>query len=286
VTAEEIRCVGVVGGGQMGCGIAQVAATAGLDVVILDARAELAERAVASIGGQLDKLVDKGKLAASEREALKGRLRPAARVEDLAVVDLAIEAVSEQLALKQAILGDLDRVCRSEAILCSNTSSISITTLAAATRRPAQVMGMHFMNPVPLMALCELVRGLQTSDATFALVSALARRLGKETIVARDVPGFIVNRVLMPLINEACFALYEGLGTAEDIDKGAKVGLNHPMGPLALADLIGLDTTLLLLEVLHAGLGEDKYRPCPLLRQHVAAGWLGRKSGRGFFSYG
>jgi 3-hydroxybutyryl-CoA dehydrogenase len=286
VIAEAIRRVGVVGGGQMGRGIAQVAATAGLDVVILDARAELAERAVASIGGQLDKLVDKGKLAASEREAIKGRLRPAARVEDLAVVDLAIEAVSEQLALKQAIFGDLDRVCRSEAILCSNTSSISITTLAAATRRPAQVMGMHFMNPVPLMALCELVRGLQTSDATFALVSALARRLGKETIVARDVPGFIVNRVLMPLINEACFALYEGLGTAEDIDKGARLGLNHPMGPLALADLIGLDTTLLILEVLHAGLGEDKYRPCPLLRQHVAAGWLGRKSGRGFFSYG
>jgi 3-hydroxybutyryl-CoA dehydrogenase len=282
---DAITRVGVVGAGQMGRGIAQVAAGAGLQVVLVDSQLALAEKGRGTIAAQLGKLVEKGKLSAGDREAVLDRIRPAGGLGDLADVDLVVEAASEDAVIKRRLFADLDAACRPGTILASNTSSISITSLAAETRRPDRVIGMHFMNPVPLMKLVELIRGLPTSDETFAATAALAHRLGKETVESRDVPGFIVNRVLMPLINEAAFALYEGLASADDIDKAIRLGLNHPLGPLALADLIGLDTTLAILEVLHRELGDPKYRPCPLLRQYVAARWLGRKSGRGFFQY-
>ena len=277
--------IGVVGGGQMGQGIAQVAAHAGLDVVLVDASLELAEGAIGKLRKTLDRLVDKGKLAAETRDAMAARLHAGGAHADLADADFVIEAAPESEALKLGIFRSLGQVARPDAILASNTSSISITKLAAASGRPDRVIGMHFMNPVPLMKLVEIVRGLPTSDATFQTTLALAARFGKTTIAARDIPGFIVNRVLIPLLNEACYGLYEGLGSAHDIDTGVKLGLNHPMGPLELADLIGLDTVLAIAEVLHHELGDDKYRPCPLLRQHVAAGWLGKKTGRGFYQY-
>jgi len=283
--ALDVKTVGVVGTGQMGGGIAQVAAQAGLEVVLLDAQKELAERAKARIADILGKLVAKGKLDASARDQALERLHPAGDYAALAPCELVVEAAPENEELKRKIFAAADQATRPEAILASNTSSISITRLGSITRRPEQVIGMHFMNPVPLMKLVEVVRGLATSDETYQATVALAERLGKTTIAARDIPGFIVNRVLIPLLNEACYALYEGLGTAEDIDKGVKLGLNHPMGPLELADLIGLDTCLAIAEVLHDELGDDKYRPCPLLRQYVAAGWYGRKVGRGFYRY-
>jgi len=283
--ALDVKTVGVVGTGQMGGGIAQVAAQAGLEVVLLDAQKELAERAKARIADILGKLVAKGKLDASARDQALERLHPAGDYAALAPCELVVEAAPENEELKRKIFAAADQAARPEAILASNTSSISITRLGSITRRPEQVIGMHFMNPVPLMKLVEVVRGLATSDETYQATVALAERLGKTTIAARDIPGFIVNRVLIPLLNEACYALYEGLGTAEDIDKGVKLGLNHPMGPLELADLIGLDTCLAIAEVLHDELGDDKYRPCPLLRQYVAAGWYGRKVGRGFYRY-
>jgi 3-hydroxybutyryl-CoA dehydrogenase len=282
---DAITRVGVLGAGQMGRGIAQVAAAAGLQVVLVDSQLALAEKGRATIAAQLGKLVEKGKLGAGDREGVLDRIKPAGGLGDLGDVDLVVEAASEDAVIKRRLFAELDAACRPATILASNTSSISITSLAAETRRPERVIGMHFMNPVPLMKLCELIRGLPTSDETFAATAALAHRLGKETVESRDVPGFIVNRVLMPLINEAAFALYEGLASAQDIDKAIRLGLNHPQGPLALADLIGLDTTLAILEVLHRELGDPKYRPCPLLRQYVAAKWLGRKSGRGFFQY-
>ena len=277
--------IGVVGGGQMGRGIAQVAAQAGLEVILVDANRELADKAVERIAGSLGRLVEKQKIAAADRDAVLGRISAAAEIAALAGCDLAVEAAPEKLELKRRIFTQLDSALGPEAILASNTSSISITELAAATARPEKVIGMHFMNPVPVMKLVEVIRGLATSDETYRATLELAARLGKTTITARDVPGFIVTRLLIPLLNEACFALYEGLGTAEDIDTGITLGLNHPMGPLALADLIGLDTCLSIAEVLHRELGDDKYRPCPLLRQYVAAGWLGRKAGRGFYGY-
>ena len=280
-----IERLGVVGGGQMGRGIAQVAAAAGIDVAMVDATEDLARKAVEGIGKSLGRLVEKGKISAGDRDATCGRLRAVAAIGDLGDRQIVVEAAPEKLELKVSIFEALDQALGEGAILASNTSSISITKIAAATRRPAQVIGMHFMNPVPVMKLVEVIRGLATSDETYATTRALAERLGKTCITARDVPGFIVNRILIPLLNEACFALYEGLGTAEDIDTGIKLGLNHPMGPLALADLIGLDTCLSIAEVLHRELGDDKYRPCPLLRQHVDAGWLGRKTGRGFYQY-
>jgi 3-hydroxybutyryl-CoA dehydrogenase len=283
--ATAINRIGVVGAGQMGRGIAQVAAAAGIEVVLVDSQPALAEKGRATIAAHLARQVEKGKLGAAERDAALARVRPMQGLGDLGEVDLVIEAASEDAFIKKRIFADLDVACRPGAILASNTSSISITSLAGETRRPDRVIGMHFMNPVPVMKLVELIRGLPTSDETFAATAALAVRLGKDTVVSRDVPGFIVNRVLMPLINEAAFALYEGLASAEDIDKAIRLGLNHPQGPLALADLIGLDTTLSILEVLHRELGDPKYRPCPLLRQYVAARWLGRKSGRGFFQY-
>lgn len=280
-----IARLGVVGGGQMGQGIAQVAAQAGLDVVLVDVTAELAAAAIGKLGKTLDKLVEKGKLAAEQRDATVARLRAGASHADLADRDFVIEAAPEKESLKLELMASLGKVTRPECILASNTSSISITKLAAASGRPERVIGMHFMNPVPIMKLVEIVRGLPTSDATYQTTIELAQRFGKTTVAARDIPGFIVNRVLIPLLNEACYALYEGLGTPADIDTGVKLGLNHPMGPLELADLIGLDTVLAIANVLHQELGDDKYRPCPLLRQHVAAGWLGKKVGRGFYKY-
>jgi len=277
--------LGVVGAGQMGQGIAQVAAQAGLDVIIVDAVADFAHQGIAKIKKQLDRLVEKGKLDAAARDQVLGRLRAGGAHGDLARCDVVIEAAPEREELKLAIFKSLGEACQAEAILASNTSSISITKLATASARPDRVIGMHFMNPVPVMKLVEIVRGLQTGQATYDTVVALAQRFGKTTIGARDIPGFIVNRMLIPLLNEACYGLYEGLGTAADIDTGVRLGLNHPMGPLELADLIGLDTCLAIAEVLHRELGDDKYRPCPLLRQYVAAGWLGKKVGRGFYEY-
>lgn len=279
------RRIGVVGAGQMGGGIAQVAADKGYEVVLVDINQQAADKGKAKIAAGLEKLVQKGKISGEAREALLSRIRPAGDYAALANCPFVIEAATENQELKRKIFAEIDRALAPQAILATNTSSISITLLAAATRRPEQVIGMHFMNPVPVMTLCEIIRGLQTSDATYQMTVALSQALGKEIVTARDVPGFIVNRLLIPFLNEACFALAEGLGTAEDIDKGIKLGLNHPMGPFQLADLIGLDTCLAIAEVLHRELGEDKYRPAPLLRNYVAAGWLGRKSGRGFYKY-
>ncbi len=285
MTAASIETLGVLGAGQMGSGIAQVAACAGLAVVLGDVSQAAAERGKAVVGRFLGRAVEKGQLAPADRDAALSRIAPAADLEQVAGADLVIEAATEETSLKLDLFGALDRTARPGVILASNTSSISVTTLAAATGRPDRVVGMHFFNPVPLMALVEVIRGLETSDETVGIVTGLARRLGKTPVEARDFPGFIANRVLMPMLNEAMYALMEGVGTAEAIDTVMKLGMNHPMGPLALADLIGLDTCLAVMEMLHAGLGDDKYRPCPLLRQYVAAGWLGRKSRRGFYRY-
>jgi 3-hydroxybutyryl-CoA dehydrogenase len=283
--AGQVKRLGVVGAGQMGRGIAQVAAAAGLAVDLCDAKRELADGARATVAGTLKKLVEKGKMPAADADALVGRIRVVASPSELGEVDMAVEAVTEQLEVKLAVLREADAALRPGAILASNTSSISISKLAAATSRPELVVGMHFMNPVPLMKLCEIVRGVQTSNDTFETTIKLAERLGKTVIRSNDAPGFLVNRMLIPFLNEACFTLQEGVGTAEDIDKGAKLGLNHPMGPLELADLIGLDTCLFIAEVLHRELGDSKYRPATVLRNLVAAGWLGKKTRRGFYRY-
>jgi 3-hydroxybutyryl-CoA dehydrogenase len=280
-----VNKLGVLGAGQMGQGIAQVAAQAGLEVILVDAAPDFAQAGVGKIKKQLDRLVERGKLDAGERDKTLGHLQAGNGHRDVNDCDVVIEAAPEREELKLAIFRSLGEVCKDEAILASNTSSISITKIAAASGRPDRVIGMHFMNPVPVMKLVEIVRGLPTSQATYDTVVELAKRFGKTTINARDIPGFIVNRMLIPLLNEACYGLYEGLGTAADIDTGVRLGLNHPMGPLELADLIGLDTCLAIAEVLHRELGDDKYRPCPLLRQYVAAGWLGKKVGRGFYEY-
>lgn len=282
---DEITKIGVIGAGQMGRGIAQIAAQAGLDVFLLDAKQELAEAGKQRVHKDLGRLVSKEKITEADRDDILSRITPAVEYKVLADCPMVIEAAPEREDLKLDIFHKLSEVTDEETILASNTSSISITKLGAQTQRPDRVIGMHFMNPVPVMKLVEIVRGLPTSDATFETTIALAEKFGKVTIAARDIPGFIVNRVLTPLLNEACYALYEGLGTVEDIDTGVKLGLNHPMGPLELSDLIGLDTCLAIAEVLHKELGDDKYRPCPLLRQHVAAGWLGRKTRRGFYEY-
>jgi len=281
----QVQKLGVVGAGQMGQGIAQVAAQAGCDVIIVDAAPDFAQAGIGKIKKTLDRLVEKGKLEAGARDATMSHLKAGGEHRDLGECDVVIEAAPEREDLKIGIFKSLGQVCKDTAILASNTSSISITKLATASARPDRVVGMHFMNPVPLMKLVEIVRGLPTSDDTANTVTDLAKRFGKTTIGARDIPGFIVNRMLIPLLNEACYGLYEGLGTAADIDTGVKLGLNHPMGPLELADLIGLDTCLAIAEVLHRELGDDKYRPCPLLRQYVAAGWLGRKTMHGFYEY-
>jgi len=281
----EIRRVGVVGAGTMGNGIVQVVAAAGLPVVMVDVVDAALERGVATIEKSLDRLLAKGKIDQAARDATLARIATARELEAVAEADLVVEAVVERFEVKREVLSALDRILPGGSVLATNTSSISITKLAAQTARPEQVIGMHFMNPVPLMQLVEIIRGLQTSQATFEIVEATTRRLGKTPVEVRDAPGFVSNRVLMPMINEAVFCLHEGVGRAAAIDEVMKLGMNHPMGPLALADLIGLDVCLDILRVLHDGLGDDKYRPCPLLVQMVDAGWLGRKSGRGFYEY-
>ena len=281
----RIDRVAVVGGGTMGNGIAHVFAQGGHPVTLVDVDAARTDAAVATIRKNLERQARKGVIEAGAVDEMIGRIRTATDTGAAAEADLVVEAVPEKLELKREILRALSDA-GGEAILASNTSSISITALAAATSRPERVIGMHFMNPVPVMQLVEVIRGLQTDDATTATVMELARSLGKTPVEVNDFPGFVSNRVLMPMINEAVFALMEGVAEAEAIDTVMKLGMNHPMGPLALADLIGLDTCLSILEVLHRDLGDDRYRPCPLLRKYVAAGWLGRKSGRGFHMYG
>ena len=281
----EIQSVGVVGAGQMGNGIAQVAAFSGLDVVMTDISQEALDRGLGTIKRSLGKLLKKERITAVQQDETLSRISTSTTMEALSECDIVIEAATEAAQIKFAIFRDLDRICKPEALLASNTSSISITRIAAETKRPEQVVGMHFMNPVPLMKLVELIRGLCTSDKTYEQTKALAEALGKTTIVAADYPGFLVNRILMPYINEAVYTLMENIGSVEDIDNAMKLGTNVPMGPLTLADFIGLDTCLAIMEVLNQGLGDSKYRPCPLLRKYVDAGWLGRKSGRGFYNY-
>jgi 3-hydroxybutyryl-CoA dehydrogenase len=282
---NTIKIVGVVGAGTMGSGIAQVFAQAGFEVRLVDVARPMLDRAHGSIEKSLAKFVEKGKLTAADRDASLGRLRLSPTIDSVADADYVVEAVIENAETKCALFATLDRITRPEAILASNTSSISITVLGAATGRPENVLGMHFMNPVPLMTLVELIRGQATSDESMHTASELCTRLGKTGVEAADYPGFIANRILMPMLNEAFYALMEGVGTAEAIDAVMKGGMNHPMGPLALADFIGLDVCLAILNVLHDGLGDPKYRPCPLLRRMVAAGHLGRKTGRGFYVY-
>jgi 3-hydroxybutyryl-CoA dehydrogenase len=281
----NIRTVGVVGAGTMGNGIAQVFAQAGFKVCLVDVAQPMLDRARASIEKSLAKFVERGTLAAADRDAALARISSGTSVDDLANADYVVEAIAENAEAKRVLFTSLDALTEPHAILASNTSSISITVLGAATKRPDRVLGMHFMNPVPLMSLVELIRGHATSDATLQTATDLCSRLGKTGVEAADYPGFIANRVLMPMLNEAFYAVMEGVGTPDAIDAVMKLGMNHPMGPLTLADFIGLDVCLAILNVLHEGLGDPKYRPCPLLRRMVAAGQLGRKSGRGFYVY-
>jgi 3-hydroxybutyryl-CoA dehydrogenase len=283
---KSIRTVGVVGSGQMGNGIAHVAASAGLSVILADTSADIVAKARSVIEKNMDREVARGKRTADEKSAALGRIRESTDLSSLEGADLVIEAVTENETVKRELFRKLDAVLPRECVFASNTSSISITALAAATSRPERFIGMHFMNPVPVMALVEVIRGIETSDETAAAVDALARKMGKTPIFCNDFPGFVSNRVLMPMINEAIFALFEGVAEKEAIDGILKLGMNHPMGPLALADFIGLDTCLAILRVLHRGFGDPKYRPCPLLVKMVDAGWLGKKSGRGFYDYG
>jgi len=280
-----IKTIGVIGAGTMGNGIAQVFAQSGFDVRLVDVAQPMLDRARASIEKSLGKLVEKGKLSAADRDAAMGRLATFTTADRLSDVDYVVEAIVENAEAKRALFTSLDAIVGSDVILASNTSSISITVLGAATKRPDKVLGMHFMNPVPLMTLVEVIRGQATSAQSMHIASELCAKLGKTPVEAADYPGFIANRILMPMINEAIFALMEGVGTPEAIDTVMKLGMNHPMGPLTLADFIGLDVCLAILDVLHDGLGDPKYRPCPLLRRMVAAGQLGRKSGQGFYAY-
>jgi 3-hydroxybutyryl-CoA dehydrogenase len=284
-TRQEVRTLGVVGAGQMGAGIAQVAAQAGLSVIVTDVADAAVEKGRSAIQQSLARLVKKEALTQEAADQAFARVRLSTRIEDHAACDFVVEAVSENEDLKRRIFGQLDAIVPAAGVLASNTSSISITRLAAVTKRPERFVGMHFMNPVPVMKLVEIIRGIATSDETYGLTRDLAVKLGKTTTMSKDFPGFLANRILLPMINEAFYALMEGVGSAEDIDTTMKLGMNHPMGPLALADFIGLDTCLAIMEVLHEGLGDAKYRACPLLRQHVDAGWLGKKSGRGVYKY-
>ena len=285
MTLDAIRTVAVLGAGTMGNGIAHVFARSGYNVILRDVEARFLDSARETIAKNLDREVKKGKIAEEDKPRILGRIYTTTEMPEIARADFAIEAVPERLDLKLSVLREADKLLPPDAILASNTSSISITTLAAATNRPGRFVGMHFMNPVPVMALIEVIRALQTSDDTFHTTMALCQRLEKKPVAVNDAPGFVANRVLMPMINEAAFAVMEGVATAEAVDAIMKLGMNHPMGPLELADLIGLDTCVNILEVLYTGFGDSKYRACPLLRKMVAAGWLGRKSGRGFYSY-
>lgn len=282
---STMKKIGVIGAGQMGHGIAQVAAMSGYAVRLHDQSEEAAEKGLAAITRSLDKLVSKERITEDLRNESLARIEIGADLGTFRDVDLAIEAIVENIQIKRALFGQLDQILPEEAILATNTSSISITALGAATSRPDKVIGMHFMNPVPIMKLVEVINGLATSEKTTAAVREVSEKMGKTVVFSSDSPGFIVNRILMPMINEAVYTLHEGVGTVEDIDQAMKLGTNQPMGPLTLADFIGLDTCLAIMEVLHTNLGDSKYRPCPLLRNYVTAGWLGRKSGRGFYQY-
>ena len=281
----EIKTFGVIGAGQMGNGIAQVAAMSGLNVIMNDIKDEFVEKGLGNITKILSRAVDKGKMAADEKDAVLGRIKGSVDLKDMAAADFVVEAATENEAIKFQIFRDLDEICESQVILATNTSSIPIGRIAAQTRRPEKLIGMHFMNPVPVMKLVEVIRGIATSDETFQTTWDLAEKFGKTPAEASDYPGFIANRILLPMINEAVYCLYHGVGKREDIDTVMKLGMNHPMGPLALADLIGLDTCLAIMETLYNGFKDSKYRPCPLLRKYVEAGWLGRKTGRGFYEY-
>ena len=281
----NIKTLGVIGAGQMGNGIAQVAAMSGLNVVMSDIKDELIEQGVAAIQKILQRGVDKGKLDGTERDGILNRITTTVGIKDMASVDFVIEAATEYEPVKFEIFENLDNICGASVILATNTSSIPIGRIASRTKRPEKVIGMHFMNPVPLMKLIEIIRGVETSDDTFQTTWDLALKFGKTPVEANDYPGFIANRILMPMINEAIYCLYHGVGTREDIDTVMKLGMNHPMGPLSLADLIGLDTCLAIMDTLYDGFKDSKYRACPLLRKYVEAGWLGRKTGRGFYNY-
>ncbi len=283
--AATIKTVGIVGTGQMGSGIGQVAAQAGFSVILYDINEEIVDRGLSNIQKGLIRMTDRGKLSREEQSKVLSRLTGTPVLEGLGEADVVIEAAPEDYSLKEDLFRRLDQVVPADVILASNTSSISLTQLGAVTSRPEKVVGMHFMNPPVVMQLVEIVRGLATADDTFTTIDELAKKMGKTTIQAKDYAGFVVNRILLPMINEAIYALYEGVGGVEDIDQGMKLGTNQPMGPLALADLIGLDTCLAVLERLHHGLGDDKYRPCPLLRNYVAARFLGKKTGKGFYDY-
>ncbi len=285
MSTPNVQTIAILGAGQMGGGIAHVSAAGAYTVLLSDVTLERAEKGRFDIELRLGKAVEKGKLTAEQRAEILGRITPVEGLSRFAEADFVIEAANENEALKKSLFRQFDELCRPDIVLATNTSSIPITRIAAVTRRPERVIGMHFMNPVPVMKLVEIIRGLATSDATHETTLQVCARLDKTTVTSRDIGGFIVNRVLMPMINEAIYALYEGIGTATDIDTGMKLGTNQPMGPLELADFIGLDTCLAIMEVLQAGLGDSKYRPCPLLRQYVEAGWLGRKTGRGFHVY-
>ena len=281
----EIKTFGVIGSGQMGNGIAQVAATSGLNVIMNDISEEFAQKGLDNITKILSKGVSKGRITDEDKDAILGRITLSTDLKDMAEADFVVEAATENETLKFKIFKDLDEICKPDVILSTNTSSIPIGRIAAQTGRPEKVIGMHFMNPVPVMKLVEVIRGLATSDDTFNTTWALSEKFGKTPAQANDYPGFIANRILLPMINEAVYCIYHNVGTPQDIDTVMKLGMNHPMGPLALADLIGLDTCLAIMETLYNGFKDSKYRPCPLLRKYVEAGWLGRKTGRGFYEY-
>jgi len=280
-----VKIFGVIGAGQMGAGISQVAAMSGLNVIMNDIKTELVDKGLASIDKILSRGVEKGKMSEEEKKAVLGRIKASVRLADMASADYVVEAATENEKIKFQIFKDLDGICKEQVILATNTSSIPIGRIAAQTRRAEKVIGMHFMNPVPVMKLVEIIPGLATSDETFQITWDLAEKFGKTPAKANDYPGFIANRILLPMINEAVYCLYHGVGSREDIDTVMKLGMNHPMGPLALADLIGLDTCLAIMETLYDGFKDSKYRPCPLLRKYVETGWLGRKTGKGFFEY-